>query len=145
MAIATSDFASHAEQQIERVAKCIGRSPQKRLIFNAVYYHKAKARTARDIAVRTGLTYIQVIKAGSALTETVFDQVKIDGEIAYARRREYHAYKRQILRLAGNKKTTEGVPTTRKIAIAPHHQNIDQSVHFHGSVKTKILQTGQRR
>jgi hypothetical protein len=113
----TSDFASNAPEQIEHVAKLIGRSAHKRAIFDAVYYHKAKARTVNEIATKTGLTRLQVLKVGSTLAGAAFDQTRVDGKIAYARRREYHKYKRQILALAGSREKRDKWPTKRKVVV----------------------------
>jgi hypothetical protein len=95
--IPTYDFASNAPEHIQRDAKAVGRSQHKRAVFEQVYYHKAIARTAREIAQKTGLTLVQVQKVGSVLDGIAFDKVKHNGQIAYARRREIHAHKREIL------------------------------------------------
>lgn len=115
--VLTSDFASNANEQIAHVAKKIGRSPQKRAVFEVVYSHKAKARTVDEIVARTRLTRIQVLKIGSALDGIAFDRIILNGKIAYARRREYHAYKSQILDLAGNLKKAAKFPTKRKVTV----------------------------
>lgn len=122
--LSTSDFASNAPEQIEHIAKLIGRSAHKRAVFEAVYYHKAKARTVAEIAKKTGLTRIQVLKVGSALAGTAFDQIDShNGDIAYARRREYHKHKKQILALGGSREKQAKWPTKRKVVV-----NIPKSV-----------------
>lgn len=115
--LSTSDFASNAPEQIEHVARLVGRSAHKRAVFEAVYYHKAKARTVNEIAKKTGLTRIQVLKAGSALAGTAFDQIDHNGDIAYARRREYHKHKKQILKLGGSREKQAKWPTKRKVVV----------------------------
>ncbi|MCC6676401.1 MAG: hypothetical protein IT436_04595 [Phycisphaerales bacterium] len=117
--LSTSDFASNAPEQIERVAKLIGRAgSHKRLVFEAVYYHKAKSRTVEEIRKKTGLTRNQVLKVGSVLDGVAFDQTTTpSGEIAYARRREYHKHKQEILALADSREKRDKWPTKRKVVV----------------------------
>src|SRR5260370_10850719 len=122
-AIPTYDFASNAPEHIKRVAKAVGWSQHKRAVFEEVYYHKAIARTAREIGQKTGLTLIQVQKAGSVLDGIAFDKVKHNGEIAYARRREIHAHKREILELGLNRRKREGLVTKRNPKVSVHLDN----------------------
>jgi len=70
---------------------------------------------------------VQVQKVGSVLDGVAFDQVKHNGEIAYARRREIHAHKREILELGLNRGKREALLTKRNPQVAVHIHNRRQA------------------
>lgn len=109
----TYDLASNEPEQIQRVAKAVGTSALKSAVFNAVYYHKAQRRTVAEIVQMTGLDRIQVLKAGAALRGVAFDQEKHSGDIAYVKRFGYQRHKRQILRLAADRRARDALVTKR--------------------------------
>jgi hypothetical protein len=55
-AIEVSDSLSNENEQIEAVAKAIGGSKDRRLVFEAVYHHKSPIKTVQTIHERTGLS-----------------------------------------------------------------------------------------
>jgi hypothetical protein len=113
--IATSDFPSNAPEQIKYVATVIGKSAHKLAVFDAVYHHKAKARSIKEIRARTGLSRIQVLNVGVKLAaKQVVRQTERNGDIAYARRPEIHGHKNDILSLVKNKNKLKKWATKRE-------------------------------
>jgi len=117
--ISTSDFPSNAPEQIEYVAKVIGTSAHKLAVFDAVYHHKAKARSIAEIKARTGLSRIQILNVGAKLVaKQVVLKAERNGDLAYARRPEYHGHKTDILALVRNKAKLKSWPTKRKSTVS---------------------------
>jgi hypothetical protein len=83
-AIEVSDSLSNANEQIESVAKAIGRSKVRRQVFEAIYHHKSPVKTVETIHQRTGLSRMRVLQAGRHLAlKGAVKQVKKDGDTAY--------------------------------------------------------------
>lgn len=116
-AVEVTDSISNAEEQIERAAKVIGRSPDRRKVFNAIYYHKKKVKTTTDVVERTKLKRIRVLQEGRFLFRNgIVRQVKTT-EVAYEKINFIDVHKQRILRLAGNAQKLAQLPTKRKVII----------------------------
>lgn len=112
---AVSDSLSNTNEQIEQAAKAIGRGEVRRKVFEAIYHHKSKVKSVADIVERTGLTRTPVLQSGRHFhTKGIVRQTKKDGDTAYEKIDFFHAHKKQILALAGNKKKIEALPTKRR-------------------------------
>lgn len=117
-AIEVTDSLSNTEEQIERAAKTIGRSKDRRKVFDAIYHHKTKIKSVSEIVRKTGLKRIRVLQEGRHLAQKgIVRQTTKNNETAYEKIDFFHAHKRQILRLAGNAKKLAKLPTKRKITI----------------------------
>jgi hypothetical protein len=113
-----TDSLSNTEEQIERAAKTIGRSKSRREVFDAIYHHKARVKSVREIAKRTGLTRMRVLQAAGHLARlNLVRQTKKENDTAYEKIDFFHSHKRQILSLAGNPNKLARLPTKRKIVI----------------------------
>jgi len=110
-----SDFTSNKPENLLALAQAIGAAGgHKRQVFEAVYYHKMRVKTVQWIADKTELTRHQVLKAARPLaTRHAFNQIKKDGETAYEQISEVQAHKKEILKLAGDKKKQDALPTKR--------------------------------
>ncbi len=117
-AIEVSDSRSNGPEQIEEAAKAIGIG-DKRKVFEAIYFHKAKVKTVAHIAKATRLTRMRVLQAGRHLhTKGIVRQTRKDDDTAYEKIDFIHGHKKKILGLAGNKKKIAAFPTKRKISTA---------------------------
>lgn len=118
-AIEVSDSLSNTEEQLERIAKIVGRGADRRKVFNAIYYHKAKAKTASQIAKKTHLSRMRVLQEGRYLhLKGVVRQTKKEGEVAYETIDFVQAHKREILGYADDPKKLAKLPTKRKVAVS---------------------------
>jgi hypothetical protein len=80
MPVKVTDIRSNAEAQLDRAAQVIGRSEHKRKVFEAICFHKKIIKKVSEIANKTGLSPIQVLKVGRVLaTNAIVKQTKIDG------------------------------------------------------------------
>jgi hypothetical protein len=110
-----SDFRSNANEQVEHAVKVIGRSGDRRKVFEAIYHHKTKAKTVTAIVRRTELSRMRVLQEGRHLVkEEIVGQTTKENEIAYEMYENYHRRKHQILALIDNPKALAKLPTKRK-------------------------------
>jgi hypothetical protein len=117
-AIEVSDHLSNVNEQIEAVAKAIGRSKPRRQVFEAIYHHKSLVKTVGQISDRTGLSRMRVLQEGRHLAlKGAVKQVKRDGETAYQRIDAIFGHRTQILSLAGNPAKIAKLPTKRKAQV----------------------------
>lgn len=113
-----SDARSNPNEQIEHAARVIGKSAHRRLLFNAVYRGKKRAKKVSELASATGLSRMRVLQEGKHLVNNhVVRQEKLDGETAYVKDDFYHINKAIILRLVNSPKKLADYPTKRKIGI----------------------------
>ena len=118
-AIEVSDSLSNAEEQTERAVRVIGRGAIRPAVFEAIYYHKAPAKTVSAIMQRTGLTRMQVLQNGRHLVKNgIVKATKKDGETAYEMIDFFHTHKRRILKYAANPKKLAELPTKRKNSVS---------------------------
>jgi len=107
-----SDFNSNKNDNLVALAQAIGRSAHKFAVFDAVYYHKKRVKSVQEVADRTGLDRMQVLKVGRALASNhLFKQTKKGDDTAYEQIEHVQQHKERIKALAGNKKKQEAVPT----------------------------------
>jgi hypothetical protein len=115
-AIEVSDSLSNTEEQIEVAAKAVGRGARRK-VFEAIYYHKAKVKTAGEIARRTHLSRIRVLQeARHLVSKQLARQTKKDDETAYEKISFFHVHKRRILQLAWDPAKLATLPTKRRAA-----------------------------
>lgn len=109
-----SDVGSNAEENIAHAAKIIGRSKQRRKVFDAIYTGKSKVKSVTYLMHVTRLPRIRTLDAGKSLADNrVVKQIKVDGETAYEKLDFYHRHKRQILNLAASPAKLKVFPTKR--------------------------------
>lgn len=102
------------------VANAIGKSGQRRLVFDAIYYHRKRTKTATEIAERTGLPRERVLQRGRDLVlQGVVGQTKKDGEVAYEQDPFIQAHKVKILRLVDRPALKKTIPTKRNPKASP--------------------------
>ncbi len=113
-AIKVTDSLSNRPEHIVEAAKAIGRSKLKRLVFDAVYYHKKRVKTVTEISAATGLTRMQVLQAAGQLKNSgIFGQERKNGETAYSQIEFFQHNKSKIIRLIDNPNLIGQVQTKR--------------------------------
>jgi hypothetical protein len=114
MTIETTDIRSNPNEQIAYAATVIGRSEARRKVFEEIHRGKKRVKTVGDIAKKTGLDRIKVLKAARHLyNNRIVKQLKVNGELAYEKGDFYAQNKKTILRLAGDKRALAKYPTKR--------------------------------
>ena len=114
MTIETTDIRSNPNEQIAYAAAVIGKSEARRKVFEEINRGKKRVKTVGDIAKKTGLNRIKVLKAARYLyNNRIVKQLKVNGELAYEKDDFYAQNKKTILRLAGDKRALAKCPTKR--------------------------------
>jgi hypothetical protein len=114
MTIETTDIRSNPNEQIAYAATVVGKSEARRKVFEEINRGKKRVKTVGDIAKKTGLDRIKVLKAARYLyNNRIVKQLKINGKLAYEKDDFYAQNKKTILRLAGDKRALAKYPTKR--------------------------------
>ena len=114
--INTSDIRSNPNDQIVHAAEVIGRSVDRRKVFDAIHTGKKRIKTVQEIANETGLKRKRVLEEAKKLeSNQIIEQVKIINNgikvTGYIKNPFYGTNKKKILNLAGNKKKLKEFPT----------------------------------
>ena len=119
MAIDVRDALSNRPEHVVEAATAIGRSVQKRAVFEAAYYHKQQKKSVSEIAIRTNLTNKQVLMAGKALVERgLLQQDRKGSEVAYVQIPFFQHHKRAILALVDHPDRIPKVITKRNLGLS---------------------------
>ena len=109
-----SDVASNPNENIAHAATVIGRSPQRRAVFQAIYTGKQKIKTVPELASTTGLSEKRVVELGRQLaSNSTVIQTKIQGRVAYEKIPFFQQNKQKILSLCKSPKKLAAYPTKR--------------------------------
>lgn len=105
-----SDSISNLNDQIANVAKILGRSEQRRLVFTAIYAGKKKIKTKSEIARSTKLSEMRVLQeAGKLVGNHIVELIKVKGETTYKKIAPFTINYKKILAL--DKKKLARFPT----------------------------------
>jgi len=114
MPVPVSDLASNANENIHHAATALGKSADRRRVFEAVYTGKRRIKTVDQISKATGLPRKRVLEEGKKLVANqVVSQREKDGQVAYEKIDFFHHHKKRILALAGSKARLDALPTKR--------------------------------
>lgn len=114
-----SDFRANRNENLRHAADSIGRSTNRRLVFEAVYHGKKKVKTVPELVDSTGLSHKQVLMAGNGLAANqVVEQVKVGGRVAYKKDEALSQYKKKILDLVKHPEKKEDYPTKQEPKVA---------------------------
>jgi hypothetical protein len=110
-----ADLPANQASYLVHAVECLGRSEQKRAVFEAVYYHKKKIKSVGEIAAHSGLSRLQVLQAGNPLVKAhLMGQTVKDSQTAYVQHPVYQGLKRRILSLVENPKKSERIATKER-------------------------------
>lgn len=110
--LSVSDLGSNARENIHHAATILGRSKDRRKVFDAIYMGKRRLKRVSDIVKATGLPRVRVLQEGKKLSSNrIVNQRKSSGEVAYEKIDFFHHHKRSIVALAESKKRREAYPT----------------------------------
>ncbi|MGE5533364.1 MAG: hypothetical protein ACM3UN_03335 [Bacillota bacterium] len=109
MTIDVSDFPSNSNDQIVFAARTIGRSPQRKKVFLAIYTGK-KTKTVSELMQLTGLSRVRVLQETGKLAD-IIKQDREGKESKYTRIPQFMRRRNEILKLAGNEQAISKVAT----------------------------------
>ena len=112
MPLEVSDKISNLNDQIANVSRILGRSRDRKKVFEAIYHGKKRVKTKKEIAHMTRLSEIRILQEGGKLVANhIVESLKIKGQTAYTKILFFSHHKKEILRLAGNKPKLAAFPT----------------------------------
>ena len=117
MTHAVSDSRSNANDQIDHAVRVIGRSKDRRAVFEAICFGKQAKRTPEEVAKRSGLTVKRVLEEAVKLaSQHIIEKERNGVHVAYRRDPFYSANKKKILRLVDNPAKLAELPTKTRPA-----------------------------
>lgn len=107
-----SDSISNLNDQIANVAKILGRSPQRKAVFESIYNGKKKIKDKTEISMATRLPEKRVVEEGKKLTSNdIVEQTKVNGKTAYKKIDFIAHHKTKIIKLSNNPSRLKKFPT----------------------------------
>ena len=112
MVSVVADFRSNPNDQIRAAVEAIGKSEDRRKVFEAVYKGKKALKTVDEIALATGLSSKRVLEEGKRLgARGILTQTKYNKRVAYVKDHFFASHKATILRLVANPEGLKKLPT----------------------------------
>ncbi|MFI5097696.1 MAG: winged helix-turn-helix domain-containing protein [Candidatus Acidiferrales bacterium] len=112
MTLAVTDSRSNKNDQIKHVVEVLGRSKDRLKVFKAIYQGKKAVKTVSDIMRRTGLSRVRVNQeAGKLSGNGIIQAFRVGRETSYKKDLFYSTNRSTILRLVGNPKGLQRLPT----------------------------------
>lgn len=123
--IPVSDKSANKQENIQHAAEALGRSKARWAVFRAVYFGKKRVKTVNDIAKSTGLSCKRVLEEGKRLVyANVISQTKTTSGTGYEKDSFLQNHYTQILKLAGDFKAIQQIPTKRNRTTNSGHYSV---------------------
>jgi CHAT domain len=108
-----TDSLSNRKEHVVELAELLGKG-RKRALFAAVYKGKKQTKTVKELAESLGLDEKAILTIGGPLVAAhAFNQIKINGRVAYSKIEQHKAIKDRVLKAAGNRAEIEKIVTKR--------------------------------
>ncbi|TAJ08432.1 MAG: hypothetical protein EPO61_10045 [Nitrospirae bacterium] len=112
MTINVADIRANLNENILHAATIIGKSKDRRKVFEAIYRGKKEVKTVDDICMVTGLKRMRVLQEGGTLhANQIVEKIKQDDRTAYRKVQIYTAHKNKILAILDNPSKASRYPT----------------------------------
>ncbi len=110
-----SDVRANLNENIIHAADVIGKSEDRRKVFEAVYRGKRPVKTVDDIVKATGLKSIRVLQEGGKLhANHIVEKTKKDGQMAYRKYEIYSDHKARVLSILDKPAKAKKYPTKQR-------------------------------
>jgi hypothetical protein len=124
MPVNVSDPRSNPNDQIAHAVGVIGRSKDRRAVFEAIYFGKQKFKTVDEIAAKIGRPPKRVLEEAKKLSSnSVVSQTKKKGKTCYGKDEFFAAQKGKIISFIENPRKLKNFPT--KINPQPTGQKVE--------------------
>jgi len=118
MPLPVSDKASNKEENIRHAAEVLGKSKDRKRVFEAIYFGKKNVKTVEEIVEATGLPRKRVLEEAVRLAnQQIALKVRVNGKLAYQKDGFIASNKSKILRVAGRPSEIAKIPTKRNLAV----------------------------
>jgi len=130
--INVSDHRSNANEQIEFAVQKIGRSVDRRKVFEEVYRGSKPVKTVLEIATKANISPKRVLEEGKKLAgNSVIVQTKVGKQTAYRKDTFYAAHKIKILALVKSPIGLKKLVTKRNPILSIHVETIKVPKNLH--------------
>lgn len=107
-----TDIRANVNENIVHAVKIIGKSLDRKNVFEAIYQGKKKLKTVGEIIDATGLTRVRVLQeAGVLFANQIVEKTKKDGETSYIKDDFYTYHKNRILAIVKSPQKASKYPT----------------------------------
>lgn len=112
-----ADIRANLNENIIHAVKIIGRSRDRRKVFEAIYRGSKQIKTVDDVIKETNLSRVRVLQeAGVLYAHQIVEKTKKDKRTAYIKDEIYTHHKRKILSIIDNPQKAAKYPTKQ----SPH-------------------------
>ena len=112
MLIKVADIRANLNENIVHAVTIIGRSADRRKVFEAIYSGKKEIKTVDDIVQMTGLSRVRVLQEGSTLhANHIVEKTKKDNQTAYRKDETYTHHKKKVLSILDDPDKVRKYPT----------------------------------
>ena len=119
MPIKVVDIRANLNENIIHAATTIGKSKDRRKVFEAIYKGKQTVKTVDEIAQMTDLSRVRVLQEGGKLNaDQIVEKTKKDNQTAYKKDETYTHHKRKILSILDNPDRANKYPTKQSPRIS---------------------------
>ncbi|TKJ35704.1 MAG: hypothetical protein CEE38_13925 [Planctomycetes bacterium B3_Pla] len=109
------DIRANLNENINHAATIIGKSRDRRRVFEAIYKGKTTVKTVDDIVKETGLSRVRVLQEGGKLSANqIVDKTSKDNQTAYRKVEIYSHHKRKVLSIVDNPENSKRYPTKQR-------------------------------
>jgi hypothetical protein len=115
MLLNVADVRANLNETILHAVKIIGKSQDRRSVFEAIYRGKKEVKTVDDIVQGTGLSRVRVLQEGGKLhANQLVEKTKKNNQTAYKKDETYTHHKKTILSILDNPRNATKLPTKQK-------------------------------
>lgn len=119
MPINVADVRANLNENILHAATIIGKSQDRREVFEAIYRGKKQAKTVDEIMKDTGLNRVRVLQEGGKLhANHIVEKTKLDNQTAYRKDGTYADHKKKILAILDAPEKAAKYPTKQSPRIS---------------------------
>jgi hypothetical protein len=119
MPIDVSDIRANRNENIDHAVTTIGKSKDRRKVFEAIYKGKQQVKTVDEIVQITDLRSIRVLQEGGVLSAyQIVEKTKISNQTAYKKVAFYTHCKKKVLSILDNPNNAKKYPTKQSPRIS---------------------------
>lgn len=128
-----ADIRANLNENIIHAAKIIGRSADRRKVFEAIYRGKKQIKTVDDVIKETNLSRVRVLQEARILyANQIVEKTKKDKRTAYRKDEIYTQHKGKIISILDNPQKAAKYPTKQ----SPHTSTTTYKIEVSGKKPT---------
>jgi len=119
MPINVADIRANLNENINHAVTIIGKSKDRRKVFEAIYKGKIAVKSVDDIKQETGLSRIRVLQEGGKLSANqIVGKTSKNNQTAYSKVEIYSHHKGKVLSILDNPEKSQKYPTKQRPSVS---------------------------